>query len=492
MRPFVPSPVRPHIRRAAWLNLCLTAGLLTGLTPCPLIAQATDPAPQKAEDAVDAFMRQQMVQAHIPGAAVAVIRNGRLEKLATYGSASLETGAALTPDSPFQLASATKLFTGVLLMQLVEEGKVKLDEPIATYLGPVPESWKPITVRQLAAHASGMKQQMVGTPDQTLAQAVTAAQALPLATAPGAVSAYGSDDFSVLALILERAGGQPFPELLRARIWTPLGLAHTAFEGATQAGATRTAEVLPGRVSVYRWVGDRQRLHWFLYPAHTYAAGGAFASLRDLTAFLQAVDQGRLLSASGREALWTPLRLNDGTAAGFGVAWSTGTLGGRPCTGHSGGPALSDVVYLPGERLGVIVLTNQQTLSPSLARAIAARLLPPGPLAMPLATKTDAPDADPTLTARHRAILEALGQGQAQAAEFSGEAAAALPEARLWVGLQVQPYGALTRLTFLEEHRDQGRRVRTYRAVHDSGGVIAWTLTLDAQGRIADFDLKEV
>jgi CubicO group peptidase (beta-lactamase class C family) len=490
MRPFVPRPVRPHLRRAAWLNLCLGASLLTGLAPRPLTAQATGPAPQKAEDAVDAFMRQQMARAHIPGAAVAVLRNGRLEKLAAYGTASLETGAALTLDSPFQLASATKLFTGMLLMQLVEEGKVRLDEPIATYLGAVPESWKPITVRQLAAHASGMKPQMVGTPGQTLAQAVAAAQALPLAAAPGAVSAYGSDDFSVLALILERAGGQPFPELLRARIWAPLGLAHTAFEGATQVGPTRTAEVLPGRVSVYRWEGDRQRLHWFLYPAHTYAAGGAFASLRDLATFLQAVDQGRLLSAASREALWTPLRLNDGSPAGFGVAWSTGTLGGRPCTGHSGGPALSDVVYLPGERLGVIVLTNQQTLSPSLARALAAKLLPPGPLVTK--ASPDAPDADPTLTARHRAVIEALGQGQAQAVEFSGEAAAALPEARLWVGLQVQPYGALTRLTFLEEHRHQGRRVRTYRAVHDSGGVITWTLTLDAQGRIADFDLKEV
>jgi CubicO group peptidase (beta-lactamase class C family) len=306
------------------------------------------------------------------------------------------------------------------------------------------------------------------------------------------VSVYGSDDFSVLALILERAGGQPFPDLLRARIWTPLCLAHTAFEGATQVGATRTAEVLPGRVSVYRWEGDRQRLHWFLYPAHTYAAGGAFASLRDLATFLQAVDQGRLLSAPSRETLWKPFRLNDGTVAGFGVAWSTGTLGGRPCTGHNGGPALADVVYLPGEHLGVIVLTNQQTLSPSLARAIAVRLLPPGPLAITPAIKADPPDRDPALTARHRTLVEALGRGQAQDAGFSGEAAAALPEALLWVGLQVRPYGSLAHFAFLGERLDNGHRVRSYRAVHDSGGVIAWTLTLDAQDRIADFDLKEM
>jgi len=316
---------------------------------------------------------------------------------------------------------------------------------------------------------------------------VKAVLALPLAAAPGAVAAYGSDDFSILALILEKAGGRPFPDLLRDRIWKPLNLGHTAFEDATQAGNTRLAEVIPGRASVYQWQGGRQRLHWFLYPAHTYAAGGAFTSLRDEAAFLLALDQGRLLGPKGREALWTPLRLKDGRPAGFGVAWSVGTLGGRPCTGHSGGPALSDVLYLPKEHLGVIVLTNQQRLVPSLARALAARLLGPGPL-----TAEGAPaDPEPALTARHHTLVEALGRGQADPAAFSGEAAAALPEASPWLDLQLNPYGPITRWSFLAERQEAGRRIRTYRAHHDSGVLVAWTLTLGEQGRIADFDLKE-
>lgn len=453
-----------------WL-LCLWAGLL----------------PLRADDAIDAFMRQQMDRAHIPGAAVAVIRNGRIEKLAAYGTASLETGAPVTPDTPFQIASATKLFTGVLLMQLVEEGKVDLDAPISTYVGEVPAPWRPITVRHLAAHASGMTPKMVGDPGQSLAQVMKAAQALPLAAAPGAVSAYGSDDFSVLALILEKAGGRPFPDLLRERVWKPLGLGRTAFEDVTEVGAVRTAEVIPGRASVYQWRGDRQRLHWFLYPVHAYAAGGAFVSLRDEASLLLAIDQGRLLSPRSREALWTPFRLNGGRPAGFGVTWSTGTLAGRPTTGHSGGPALSDVLYLPKEHLGVIVFTNQQRLFPSLARALAARLLPPGPFAAEAAPA----DPDAPLTARHRALIEALGRGQADPAAFSGEAAAALPEAQPWLDLQLQPYGPLTRLVFQAERSEGGHRVRIYRAFHEGGATVAWTLTLEGQGRISDFDLKE-
>ncbi|MBP1773560.1 MAG: Beta-lactamase-like protein [Holophagaceae bacterium] len=445
------------------------------------------PPSLRAEDAVDVFMRAQMAQAHIPGAAVAVIRGGRLEKLAAYGTASLESGAPVTPDTPFQIASATKLYTGVLLMQLVEEGKVDLDTPISTYLGEVPPAWRPITVRHLAAHAAGLKPQMVGAHGQDLAQVLKAAQAVPLAAAPGAVSAYGSDDFSVLALILEKAGGRPFSELLRERVWKPLGMTRTGFEDVTLAGNVRTAEVVPGRASVYQWRGDRQRLHWYAYPPHTYAAGGAFTSLRDEAAFLLALDQGCLLSARGREALWTPFRLNDGRTAGFGVAWSVGTLAGRPCAGHSGGPALSDVLYFPKERLGVIVFTNQQRLIPSLARALAAQLLALG--ADP--AKDAAVDSNPALTQRHRALIEALGRGQADPFAFSGEAAATLPEGAPWLELQLRPYGPLSRLTFLAERTEKGRRVRTYRAIHASGVVVAWTFSLDAEGRVVDFDLKE-
>ncbi|HJV37746.1 MAG TPA: serine hydrolase domain-containing protein [Geothrix sp.] len=442
--------------------------------------------PLGAEDAVDALVRGHMAHAHIPGAAVAILRQGRIEKLAAYGTASLESGSPVTPDTPFQIASSTKLFTGVLLMQLVEEGRLRLDAPISTYLGEVPPAWRAVTVRQLAAHASGLKPVMAMGGPVTLEQAVKGTLAEPLAAAPGAVSAYGSDDFSVLALILEKAGGRPFQELLRTRIWQRIGTAGCAFEDATEVGLTRTAEVIPGRARVYQWQGDRQRLHWFRYPPHTYAAGGAFVSLRDLAAFLLALDQGKLLGA-GRETLWTPFRLNDGHPASFGAAWAVGTLAGRPWGGHSGGPALADVIYHPQERLGVIVLTNQQRLAPVLARAIAARLLGPGPLALEAAP----PDPDPALTTRHAALMAALAQGRAEASAFSGEAAKSLPEAAGWLDLQLAPYGPVQRTVFLDEQRREGRRVRTYRAFHTSGVVVAWTFTLDGEGRVADFDLRE-
>lgn len=440
-----------------------------------------------AQDAVDAYLRSQMARSHIPGLAVAVIRGGRVEKLAAYGQASLELGVPVTVDSAFQTASATKLYTSVLMMRLVEEGKLDLDAPLSRYLGPVPEAWRSITVRHLAAHASGMKPGAGAPATDRPEDVLGAALAQPLAAEPGRLAAYGSLDYSVLALVLERAAGRPYPELVRERVWKPLGLGATAFEDAQDPMPDlRTAEVLAGRVPVYQWQGDRQRAFWFRYPAHAYAAGGAYSSARDLAAFLLAVDAGAVLPPGLRQEMWTPYRLNDGTPGGFGVGWTTGTLGGRFCVGHSGGPALSDILYFPGERLGIIVLTNQQRLHPSLARGLAARLLPPGPLAAaPLPS-----DPDPELTARHRRLLEGMASGRAEAGAFAGEAAGALPACLPWLESQVGAYPPLGRFGFLSVRVEGARTVREYRAFHGPAATLRWRFVSEG-GKVVDFDVFE-
>jgi CubicO group peptidase (beta-lactamase class C family) len=441
----------------------------------------------RAEDALDAYLRTQMARNHIPGLAVAVVRKGRIEKLAAYGEASLELKAPVTVDSPFQLASGTKLFTSVLVMSLVGEGRLDLDAPVSTYLGPVPDTWKAITVRHLAAHAAGLKPEMAPPDAGSLEAVVKAAQGRPLLGPPGAQAAYGSDDYSVLALILEKVGGRPFPDLLRERVWKPLGLGSAAFEDAISQGPdTRTAEVLPGRVSAYRWQEDRQRLHWFLYPRHAYAAGGAFCSIRDMAAFLQAVDAGKALPPKLRETLWAPFRLTDGRSAGFGVGWTAGTFAGRPCAGHSGGPALSDLLYFPEERVGIIVLANQQRLHPSLARGLAAQLLPPG-----TRLRTSAiPDGDPAITERHRRVIEGLAAGNANPGEFRGPAAEAFPGAAPWLKLQLGCYPPLTGLALLSESSEGARRTREYRAAHGPTASLRWRV-VDSGGSIEDFDVFE-
>ena len=125
-------------------------------------------------DQIDDIVTEQMKVSHLPGVAVAIVDNGRVTKLATYGEANLEWPTKVEPDTRFQLASATKLFTGILLMRAVEQGRLSLDDPISNFFPGAPESWSRIHVRQLANHTSGLNEDLGQPRPENLAGAVAA------------------------------------------------------------------------------------------------------------------------------------------------------------------------------------------------------------------------------------------------------------------------------------------------------------------------------
>ena len=107
-------------------------------------------------DPVDDYIKTEMQRRQIPGLALAVVRDGAVVKMQGYGRANLEHDVPATPDTVFELASVTKQFTATAIMVLVEDGKVKLDEPIATYLPGSPDTWTAMTVRHLLTHTAGL------------------------------------------------------------------------------------------------------------------------------------------------------------------------------------------------------------------------------------------------------------------------------------------------------------------------------------------------
>lgn len=453
--------------------------LLLFLGCAPLAAAATDK--------VDAYLRAEMARNHIPAAAVAVIRDGKVIKLQAYGTANLEANVPATTRSSFQIASGTKMFTAVLLMELVGQGKLRLDDPISQYIEGTPPAWKGITVRHLAGHTSGLKP---GPPDADLpgvAAAVEAAKRVPLASAPGEKAAYGSDDFTLLTSILEKVSGTPYPQLLRDRITTPLGMVNTRFDNAAhdKEHIALTSDVVPGRVATYQWKTDHQQQYWFVYPHYTRAAGGLFSSITDMTKFVSALMGDTLLDAEQRKALWTPAPLNDGTPGGFAVGWTVGRYRGRAEVGHSGGPALSDTVYYPEEKLAVIVLTNQRKLTPTLAHGVANfYLTPPAFLNAP-----GIPDALPARTTTVKQVLTALAQGKADASPFTGALKADLGELNAWMALGLGGLPPLSRLVLLSESADH--QTRTYRAVYGRDQTKQWLVTFDAAGLISEVDVQD-
>jgi len=445
--------------------------LLTALTLVVSIA----PSPAGATpDRIDAIVASQMKISDIPGAAVAVIQRGRVTKIKGYGLANLEWSAPTDTDTRFQLASATKIFTGVLLMRLVERGAVSLDDPLTRWFPDAPQSWASIRVRQLANHTSGLSDNLGADRPKTLDGIVKAAMAAPLAYQPGTEARYGFTDFAILRAVLEKASGLSLPALLDREIAKPLALRSTGFAMATEDGNVRMADVILRRAGVYGLRDGKIVTSDFFFAPQGYGAGGLYSSVADLAAFFVAIDQGRLLKRSSLIALETPAALPNGKTSGFGVGWVARNYRGIAVVGHSGGPALADIIRIEDRQLTVIVLTNQQIFYPLIAEAVLDTMVPTS------AAETPLMDDRPLLVARLKRAIDASAAGDDAADEFATAGASSRDALRSpFTRAMLRGIGALQSVDYLGE-APGGRR---YRLTFTRKTMI-WVATGDSDGRI--------
>lgn len=430
-------------------------------------------------DAVDDYLMGQMQKNHIPAISIAILRKGKVIKLKSYGVANVEWDVAATPDSAFQIASTTKPFTGVLLMMLVEQGKLSLDDPVTKYITQAPDAWKQITVRHLAIHSSGLSDAYPMEKIKTADDAIQAAAKLPLAYTPGSRSDYGLTDFVVLARIMEKVSGKSFPALLAEQVTNPFGLASTRFSNAVEDGPVRVSDVVPRRAATYRWNAGAQKVAEYLYPQWTYAAGGLFSSAADLARFIVALDEGRLLKPAALDAMWQRPRLTDGSEGSFAIGWTASTYRGRKVVGHSGGPALSDLMRFVDDKLTIVVLTNQQKMFPGLAEGVADII---APAAVP--DRKALPDDDPQLTASLRSVIVGMADGKVNEELFTPEARKKLvPSLREFGPQLIGLYDPLKSFTLVEQKLESNRSIRKYRAMFGTKPVL-WTFVLGDDRRI--------
>ncbi len=430
-------------------------------------------------DPIDLIVGRQMELNHIPGVAVALVEQGRIVKIAAYGTANLEWDAPVGLDTRFQLASATKMFTGMLLMRLVEQGKLGLDDPVTRWLPDAPASWSGIRVRQLADHTSGLAEQRGATRDATLDSILAATMAAPLAYVPGSEARYGFTDFAVLRVILEKAGGDTLPRLLHKQLFEPLDMRATAFANASDDGTVRIGDLLPRRAQIYGLRGDTLTTSDFFFAPQGYGAGGLYTSIEDLAKLFAGLDAGRVLKPESVRELEKAATLTNGRRAPFGLGWIVRAYRGVTLAGHSGGPALADIWRIEDRKLTVIVLTNQQVLHPLITEAIIDTLLPP------LAPEPVISDDRPAIAANIRVAVTKAAAGDAGAAAAfapTGQDAAssiASPFARA----MLRGMGPLRAVELLEVKADGERR---YRLAFQYKAVV-WTASADADGRLTRF-----
>lgn len=426
-------------------------------------------------DAIDAIVADQMSASQLPGVAVAVVDNGKVTKLAGYGDANLEWPAKVDVHTRFQLASATKLFTGILLMREVEQGRLSLDDPISKFFPGAPDSWSRIRVRQLANHTSGLNENLGQPRPRSVAEAVAAAMKQPLAYEPGTEARYGFTDFTILRAIIEKVSGSTLPDLLQRQLAAPLGLTDTGFALALDDGEVRTGELIRKRASIYGWTGDRQRTSDFFFDPLGYGAGGLYSSAADLAKFFVALDEGRVIKAESLRELTTPARLPNGKRSGFGVGWTARSYNGVPVVGHSGGPALADILRIPSRNRTIIVLTNQQNFYPVLAERIAdLTLAPPGTPSIP--------DSKPAIANNILGLFASVAAGQPTASFISKGKSPDEPLRSVFGLALLRAVGPLHHTRLLSVQPDGSRiyRLGFQRKQWD------WTFKADADDKIED------
>ena len=189
---------------------------------CALAFAATVASCSRADD-IDDLVKAQLARQHTPGAAIAVVKAGRIVKVAAYGVTASPGGSPVRTDTVFPIQSMTKQFTATAIMLLVEAGKLELDAPVSRYLPAAPHAWEKMTVRHLLTQTSGLHD-FVNEPVRDLRQDATEEQLLegeaarPLKFAPGDAWDYSNTNYLLLGFIIHRVSGQWYGDFLAERI----------------------------------------------------------------------------------------------------------------------------------------------------------------------------------------------------------------------------------------------------------------------------------
>lgn len=438
-------------------------------------------------DKVDDYVREEMRRRHVPGLALAVVRDGKTVKTQGYGLASVELNAPVTPETVFEIGSISKQMTAAAIMLLVEEGKLSLDDPIGKHLPNTPDAWERVTVRHLLSHTSGLKNYTGLKGFELTARLkrddfIKLIGAYPLAFAPGDAHSYGNTNYNLLGFIIEAASGRPYWEFMAARIFQPLGM-----------NATRDRDpryVIPRRANGYEWE-DGQLVGRDYDLTDVFAAGAVVSTVLDLARWDAALAGDKFLRASSLERIWTPTRLNDGTLHPYGLGWHVENFRGHGRVRHTGQTAgfAASITRYRQDRLTVILLTNlgTQGLAGRINQGVAKLYLP----ALSLTALREQPDPDPRTTARLRDALRELLAGKASADRFTRERQKSLESANakeFW--RQISAYGTLTSLVFIERDASDKARALRYKAALGEH-LLLLKFVLNDEGRIADVSVEE-
>jgi D-alanyl-D-alanine carboxypeptidase len=298
----------------------------------------------------DAFVSAFVNQGKFMGS-VLVAKDGKPVFRKGYGFANLEWDIPNTPDTKFRIGSITKQFTAMAILQLVEAGKLSLEDPVKKYYSEAPAAWEKITIHHLLTHTSGIPS-YTSLPNffrdkardpMKPAEIVKLTQDKPLEFEPGEKMVYNNTGYVLLGHVIEKVSGGDYGAYMRKNIFEPLGMKDSGYDEHKIVIKKRASGYSPDRTNAP-----------YLDMTLPHAAGALYSTVDDLLIWDQALYAGKLISKESYEKMFTPVK-ND-----YAYGWVVRTSGGRKEIAHGGGIHGFNTAFIrfSDDRVTVAVFAN--------------------------------------------------------------------------------------------------------------------------------------
>ena len=325
--------------------------------------------PQDLTAKIDAYVQAEINKQNVPGVSLAVLRTGQPPIIRSFGLANIEHRVPVTPETIFQSGSVGKQFTSAAVMLLVEDRKLSVDDRVSKYLPAVPDAWRNLTIRHLLTHTGGLTDYPKGFDfrrDYTEDQLLEVIAGIPLAFAPGEKHQYSNLGYVTLGILIRKVTGQFYGDFLRERVFKPLDM--------TTARIISESDIVPHRAAGYLLAGGvLKNQNWVSPTLNTTADGSVYVSMLDMVKWDAGLRSTTFLEPASRNAIWTPLTLNNGSHQPYGFGWAVDRRAGHRVVEHGGAwqGFRSFITRYIDDGLTVIVLMNRAGAQPAaLAKGV--------------------------------------------------------------------------------------------------------------------------
>ncbi len=326
---------------------------------------------KKVDQAITSFGRINQVflpwdDQETPGAAVAIIREGKVVFQNTYGYANLEYGIPITTKTVFRTGSVAKQFTAFSILLLEDQGKLSLEDDVRKYIPEVPDFGHKITLRHLANHTSGLREEAVlaalmGWDEGdivTKTQVLNViAQQKELNFKPGEQYLYCNTGYTLLAEVVARVTGKSFSTFTDEAIFAPLGMQNTLF-------LENPRQVIKNKAYSYYQSGNGY-LKAILNDANS-GGSGLLTTIEDLVLWVQNFEQLKVGTSAIFKTMQLPGKLNDGMSTSYGMGMEKMIYKGIESIGHGGalGGFRARIARFPSDDLAIVLLANTPGVHP--------------------------------------------------------------------------------------------------------------------------------